>query len=131
MELKQSETKIRKNSTFSFQDLQNKVIASEKEIKQKLESIGAFEIQGCWRLIDPKWIESTLDILLLLIHEKSWNFKELSKKEILKELKNENAQVLDQCFSIYGSHLNEDLKEIHFDKIAKFRAHQLFSQKNV
>jgi hypothetical protein len=126
-----SETKNRKNSSFSFQDLQNRVVASEKEIKQKLESIGAFEVEGYWRLIDPKWTESTLDLLLLLIHEKGWNLKELSKKEILKELKNENPQVLDQCFSIYGKHLNEDLKEIHFEKIAKFRAHQLFSQKNV
>eukprot|EP01080_Neovahlkampfia_damariscottae_P005160 gene5160-8766_t len=123
------ENKNKKN--YTFKNLKDLLIASENEILEKLKEIGCIELKssGHWKLIDPKWIESALDILLLLIHEKGWNLKKLSFSKIKEELKNENEIILNQIFSIYGNHLSDDLKEISFEKISIFRSNQLFENK--
>ena len=60
--------------------------ASEKEILSVLQYIDAFEIDGCWRVVEPAYAEEIFELITLSIIENDWQ-EQIPLDDCIKELK--------------------------------------------
>ncbi|KAL0488748.1 hypothetical protein AKO1_015831, partial [Acrasis kona] len=108
---------------YTTEELLKKVQASRSEILDALHRLDAFEVEGKWRMIDPKYFDELMELLLLTISENEslvvfWDF-------IQKELKQYDPIALKHVLTI----LSEDgrVEPFHLDgqKIAIQRARSI------
>lgn len=84
------------------------------------------EIDGYYKMIDPESIETTFDVLLLLVIEKSWSLDKIPYDECIEILEQNNDKVvLKYIFDVYGKTNGND-RSLDYDKLSLFRASQLF-----
>lgn len=74
---------------YSMDDLVSQVQASHGQIKAALKSMQAVEIEGFWRVVDEKFMQGLLEVILLSAVQHDWNLKSLSEPQVVETIRND------------------------------------------
>jgi len=66
---------------YSFEELFSRVQASIGELRTALETLGSVEVDGRWRLMEPKYLCTMLDMLLCAAVENDWSLEAVPAEE--------------------------------------------------
>ncbi|XP_022175056.1 sister chromatid cohesion protein DCC1 [Myzus persicae] len=117
---------LRFSETYTSEDLLAKIQASDDELKDALKEMGAFQIDGKWRVLDFEYECRALSFLLNLIDEQSWPYNTIPMDETLNILGELLPPVILQhiidqystwCVS---SNLSQTHRSLIEDKVCRF-----------
>ncbi|KAA0049092.1 sister chromatid cohesion protein DCC1 [Cucumis melo var. makuwa] len=93
---------------YSWDDLINKVQASDDELKAGLQALSAVEIDGYWRIVDEKYMDSMLQMLLHNRILNDWSLDALDEDVIMKVMKMDGfpEKLVQHCLHVYGDKLD-------------------------
>ncbi|CAG9824485.1 unnamed protein product [Phaedon cochleariae] len=96
------EFEVDQNSLLTFEELSNKVQASNKELKDALESMTVLELNNKIRLLDLEYHFRVLSLMLKLVEENSWQLDEIDFDETIEALKDlAPREVISSLFDKY------------------------------
>ncbi|GAB2272680.1 hypothetical protein Dimus_007502 [Dionaea muscipula] len=95
---------------YSWEDLVEKVQSSDDELRLGLDALSAIEINGYWRIVDDKCMDSVLSMLLHNAVLNDWPLNALGEKEVLCMLESDGfpCKIASHCLQVYGSRVNKD-----------------------
>ncbi|GLT92862.1 hypothetical protein SLE2022_106740 [Rubroshorea leprosula] len=90
---------------YTWDDLVDRVQASDDELRAGLKAISAVEIDGCWRIVDEKYMDFILWMLLNNSVANGWSLNELIEEEVVNVLVSDGipARLADHCLQVYGN----------------------------
>lgn len=89
---------------YTLDDLDGMIQASRGEILQALKDIGAIEIDGYWRMIDPALLDDVMNLILLSITHRGWDISKISRNECIKEGKDAfDSTIISHCLALHGT----------------------------
>lgn len=90
---------------YTWDDLIGRIQATDVELRLGLEALDAVEINGYWRLVDSKYMDSILTMLLHNAVLNDWPLNALPKNELVNALKSDGFPriVAGHCLRVYGS----------------------------
>ncbi|KAM7276881.1 hypothetical protein ACFE04_018747 [Oxalis oulophora] len=96
---------IRKTGLYTWDDLLDKVQASEDELMAGLQTLSAVEIGGFWRTVDENYMGMILKMLLHNVVLNDWSFCSLDGDEVVKVLESDGFSTIlaRHCLSMFGS----------------------------
>ncbi|KAK9051616.1 hypothetical protein SSX86_028243 [Deinandra increscens subsp. villosa] len=99
---------------YQWDDLINKVQASDEELISALRILSAVEINGYWRTVDYKYMEKMLNTLINNAILNDWSLSSLDEKEVVESLVDEGFSrvIAHHCLEVYGSKTNESVWEL-------------------
>ncbi|VVC28265.1 Sister chromatid cohesion protein Dcc1 [Cinara cedri] len=121
-------TVLETNEMFTFEHLSAIIQASDVQLKNALLDMGAFQINGYWRVLDFEYECRALSFLLNLIDDQSWPYNTIPVDETFKILGELLPTVilqhiLDQYSTCcVSSNLSETHRSLIEDKVCKFMA---------
>ena len=74
---------------YSLDELVRRVQASHAQIIAGLQSLQAVEIGNYWRVVDGRFLQGLLDVLLLTAIQHDWDLKLLQELEVIKTVRND------------------------------------------
>ncbi|GAB2232680.1 hypothetical protein Droror1_Dr00011726 [Drosera rotundifolia] len=97
---------------YSWEDLVELVQASDDELRSGLEALSAVEINGYWRILDDKFIDYVLTMLLHNSVLADWSLDALRENQVTDMLESDGVprSIAAHCLRVYGSRVNEDLE---------------------
>lgn len=100
-----------KASLFKLNDLRDRVQASDDELRSGLQSLSAVEIDGYWRIVDEKYMDTILNMLLNNSVINDWSLHALDEDEVVGVLESDGfPRTLGlHCLQVYGSKLDEGI----------------------
>ncbi|KAJ8755855.1 hypothetical protein K2173_024400 [Erythroxylum novogranatense] len=95
----------RKAGFYSWDDLVNRVQASNDQLRAGLNALSAVEIDGYWRLVDEKYMDTILRMLLHNSVLNDWLLDQLREEEIMNTLEADGfpRMLANHCLHVYGS----------------------------
>lgn len=95
---------------YNWDDLIHKVQASDDELKAGLRALSAVEIDGYWRVVDEKYMDSMLQMLLHNTVLNDWSLNALDEAVIVKvmEMDGFSEKLVHHCLHVYGDKLDGD-----------------------
>ncbi|CAO2823345.1 unnamed protein product [Amaranthus hypochondriacus] len=99
------------NSLYTWDDLIARIQASDEELRSGLEALSAFEINGYWRIIDDKCMDSVLNMLLHNAVLNDWSFDALPENEVVSVMDSDGfpPKLSTHCLRVHGNKVdNED-----------------------
>ncbi|KAL2930208.1 Sister chromatid cohesion protein DCC1 [Bienertia sinuspersici] len=98
------------NSIYSWDDLIGQIQASDSELKLGLEALNALEINGFWRIVDEKCMDSVLNMLLHNAVLNDWPLDSLQENEVLSMLESDGfpPPISTHCLRVYGYKLDSN-----------------------
>ncbi|KAL2514079.1 zinc ion binding [Forsythia ovata] len=92
---------------YKWDDLVDKVQASNEELRSGLRALSAVEIDGYWRILDDKYMDMILNMLLHDAILNDWSLSALNEDEVLGALETDGfpRNVAMHCLQVYGSKL--------------------------
>ncbi|XP_022147138.1 sister chromatid cohesion protein DCC1 [Momordica charantia] len=95
---------------YNWDDLINKIQASDDEMKAGLQELSAVEIDGYWRVVDEKYMDSILQMLLHNAVLNDWSLDALNENEVMKVMEVDGfpEKLVRHCLHVYGDKLDED-----------------------
>lgn len=106
--------------------LVERIQASETELLAGLRDLGALEINGRWRVLAVEYFERVLDLVLALCVEKDWPISKVPASVCVEELDHLPGDVVRHCVASQGVMDGDGVCAFEPEKIALFRAKQLF-----
>ncbi|XP_076929867.1 uncharacterized protein LOC143594432 [Bidens hawaiensis] len=99
---------------YQWDDLINRIQASDDELKLALRALSAVEIKGYWRIVDDKYMDKILNMLLNNSVLNDWSLSSLDENKIVESLVNEgfNRDIAHHCLEVYGDKTNEGVWEL-------------------
>uniref|UniRef100_A0A7C9EY01 Sister chromatid cohesion protein DCC1 n=1 Tax=Opuntia streptacantha TaxID=393608 RepID=A0A7C9EY01_OPUST len=93
---------------YTWDDLVGRIQASDVELRLGLEALDAVEIKGCWRLLDAKYMDSILTMLLHNAVLNDWPLNALPENELVNTLELDGFQpiVAGHCLRAYGTKID-------------------------
>ena len=94
---------------LTTQMMLNRVQASEKELIEGLQQLGAIQLEDQWVMLEINYQEKAFSQILALVEEKCWSWQEIPLQEtcdMLDELY--PSFVLKHCLKNYGNEINEE-----------------------
>lgn len=98
-----------KTSLFQWSDLKERVQASDDELKSGLQALSAVEIDGYWRIVNEKYMDTILTMLLHSSVLNDWSLDALGEAEVVGVLESDgfpHALGL-HCLQVYGTKVDE------------------------
>ncbi|KAK2968502.1 hypothetical protein RJ640_027552 [Escallonia rubra] len=92
-------------SLYRWDDLIDKVQASDDELRAALKSLSALEIDGYWRLVDEDYMDGLLNMLLHNSVLNEWSLDALHEDEVVGVLHSDGfpCKIASHCLQVYGS----------------------------
>lgn len=92
-----------------WQDLVDRIQASDEELKLGLQSLSAVEIDGYWRILDDNYLHSILNMLLQDIILNDWSINALNEDEVLGVLEADGfpRTIAKHCLQVFCSKVDE------------------------
>lgn len=93
-----------RSGLYTMDDIISQVQASGGQIKAALESMQAVEIDGFWRIVDEKFMQGLLEVILLSAMQHDWDLKLLPEPEVVQTIKNDgySPRIVKHCLACYG-----------------------------
>ncbi|MCL7034378.1 hypothetical protein MKW94_024395 [Papaver nudicaule] len=100
-----------KMELYTWEDLVGKVQASDEELRAELKALSAVEINGYWRVVDDKYMDVVLSMVLHNSVLFGWNLNSLNEDEILSVLESDgfSSRVVLHILEVYGNKLDMDV----------------------
>lgn len=97
-----------KRGLYKWDDLINKIQASDDELKSGLQILSAVEIDGYWRVVDEKYMDLILRMLLHNSLLNDWTLNALYQDKVMNTLLSDGFpyKLAEHCLSVYGSEIN-------------------------
>ncbi|XP_022897244.1 sister chromatid cohesion protein DCC1-like [Olea europaea var. sylvestris] len=94
---------------YSWDNLVDEVQASNEELRSGLQALSAVEIYGYWRVLDDKYMDMILNILLHDVILNDWSFNALNEDEVLRALETDGfpCNIAMHCLKVYGNKVEE------------------------
>lgn len=94
---------------YRWDDLADKVQASDEELRSGLQAFLAVEIDGYWRVLDDKYMDMILNMLLHDVILNDWSFNALNEDEVLHALETEGfpCNIAMHCLKVYGNKVED------------------------
>ncbi|KAI3896528.1 hypothetical protein MKW92_011097 [Papaver armeniacum] len=101
-----------KMGLYRWEDLVAKVQASDEELRAELKALSAVEINGYWRIVDDKYIDVVLSMVLHNSVLFGWNLTSLNEDEILSVLESDgfSRRITLHILEVYGNKLDMDME---------------------
>lgn len=98
---------------YSMEALVSRVQASHGQIKAALEKMQAVEIDGFLRIVDEKFIQGLLEVILLSAVQHDWNLKLLDETEVVQIVRNDgySPKIIKHCLACYGKEVETNVGE--------------------
>ncbi|KAK8996561.1 hypothetical protein V6N11_081831 [Hibiscus sabdariffa] len=94
---------------YKWDDLINKVQASDDELKAGLQALSAVEIDGYWRIVDEEYMDMILRMLLHNSVLNDWSLNALIEDKVMSVLESDGfpSKLVYHCLNVYGSRVEE------------------------
>ncbi|EOY17536.1 hypothetical protein QUC31_006865 [Theobroma cacao] len=94
---------------YTWDDLTNMVQASDDELRSGLKALSALEIDGYWRIVDQKYMDMILRMLLHNSVLNDWSLNTLIEDEVVSVLESDGfpRKLAYHCLHVYGSRVEE------------------------
>lgn len=109
---------------YKWDDLVDRVQASDDELRSGLQAHSAVEIDGYWRVVDEKYMDMLLRMLLHSSVLNDWSLDALNEDEVVSVLQSDGfpCKLAEHCLHVYGNKvdngcvwkLNERKVCVHF-----------------
>ncbi|KAA8520390.1 hypothetical protein F0562_014646 [Nyssa sinensis] len=98
-------------SLYTWDDLIEKVQASDDELRSGLQTLSAVEIDGYWRIVDEKYMDGILNMLLQNSVLNDWSLNALIEDEVVGvlELDGFPRKIALHCLEVYGIRVDQDV----------------------
>lgn len=95
---------------YTMDDLVNQVQASHGQIKAALDSMHAVEIEGFCRIVDEKFMQGLLEVILLSAVQHDWDLKLLPEPEVVQTIRNDgySPKIIKHCLVCYGKEVEQE-----------------------
>ncbi|KAJ7969432.1 Sister chromatid cohesion protein DCC1 [Quillaja saponaria] len=106
------EKEIPRTGLYNWDDIINKIQASDDELMSGLQALSAVEINGYWRIVDEKYMNTILRMLLHNSVLNDWSLSSLNEDEVVTvlELDGFPRALTYHCLHVYGSKVDENGK---------------------
>ncbi|CAK9178980.1 unnamed protein product [Ilex paraguariensis] len=90
---------------YRWDDLIERVQASDEELRSGLRALSAVEIDGYWRIVDEKYMDGILNMLFHNLILNDWSYNALNEDEVVGvlELDGYPRKVACHCLQVYAS----------------------------
>lgn len=97
---------------YKWEDLVNRIQASDEELKLGLQSLSALEINGYWRILDDNYTFTILNMLLHNVILNDWSVSALDEDEVVGVLETDGfpRNIAKHCLQVYCSKVDEGSK---------------------
>ncbi|KAK8680967.1 hypothetical protein V6N13_109901 [Hibiscus sabdariffa] len=94
---------------YKWDDIINKVQASDDELKTGLQALSAVEIDGYWRIVDEEYMDMILRMLLHNSVLNDWSLNALIEEKVVSVLESDGfpCKLAHHCLNVYGSRVEE------------------------
>lgn len=99
---------------YTWDDLTNMVQASDDELKTGLQALSAVEIDGYWRIVDEKYMDMILRMLLHNSVLNDWSLDSLFEDKVVSVLVSDGFphKLAYHCLHVYGSRVEEAMDRV-------------------
>ncbi|KAL8228054.1 hypothetical protein R6Q57_015638 [Mikania cordata] len=99
---------------YQWDDLVNRIQASDEELNSALRALSAVLINGYWRIIDYNYMDKILNTLLNNAILNDWSLSSLDENEVVESLVKEGFSrvIAHHCLEEYGSKTNGNVWEL-------------------
>ncbi|XP_063681104.1 sister chromatid cohesion protein DCC1-like [Bolinopsis microptera] len=127
----ENETKD-KGEKVTIEDLLSNIQASEQELKEGLDELGAIEMNGYWRVVEHEYKTSAVSRILTLLEEMNWSWEKVPLIQSCHTLADLQPRfVTELCLRLYGNQVSETEDEVLIklceDKICRFYGQYILS----
>ncbi|XP_042491675.1 sister chromatid cohesion protein DCC1 [Macadamia integrifolia] len=100
---------------FPWEDLVDRIQASDEELRAGLRAVSAVCIDGSWGIVDEEYMNNLLTVLLHLSVSEGWSLSALKEDEVvgMMEAHGYPSKLVLHCLEMYGSIVGEDVNEGH------------------
>ncbi|XP_010253605.1 PREDICTED: sister chromatid cohesion protein DCC1-like [Nelumbo nucifera] len=98
-----------KMGLFRWEDLVDRIQASDEELRAGLRALLAVEIDGYWRIVDEKYMDIVLSMLLHNAVLNGWSLNALKEDEVVGMLEADGfpRRLALHCLEMYGGQVRE------------------------
>ncbi|KAK9094521.1 hypothetical protein Scep_025990 [Stephania cephalantha] len=91
-----------------WEDLVERVQASDEELKDALKDNSAVEINGYWRIVDEKYMDMVLNMLLHNLVLNEWSLEGFEEDQVLGIMGSDGfpLKIVLHCLEVYGRRVN-------------------------
>lgn len=95
---------------YKWSDLVERVQASDAELFAGLKALSAVEINGYWRVVDEKYMDEVLNVLLQNSVLNDWSLNSLNEDAVIGVLETDGfpRPLAEHCLQVYGSKVDEE-----------------------
>lgn len=99
---------------YGWEDLIDKVQASDEELRSGLHSLSAVEIGGYWRIVDDNYMDGILNMLLHNSVLNDWSLNALNESDVVNVLQSDGfpREIAHHCLRVYGSKVTEGVMRL-------------------
>ncbi|XVF41378.1 hypothetical protein PTKIN_Ptkin01aG0275600 [Pterospermum kingtungense] len=99
---------------YTWDDLTNMVQASDDELRTGLQALSAVEIDGYWRIVDEKYMDMILRMLLHNSVLNDWSLDTLIEDKVVNVLESDGfpRKLAYHCLRVYGSRVEEAIDRV-------------------
>lgn len=96
---------------YNWDDLVERVQASDEELRNGLCALSAVEIDGFWRIVDEKYMDMILRMLLHNSILNDWSLDALNEDDVVSVLVSDGFpdKLACHCLHVYGSKVDGDV----------------------
>ena len=96
---------------YNWKDLIDNIQASDEELRSGLQALSAVEINGYWRLVDERYMNMILEMLLRNAVLNDWSLNSLNEDEVVSMLETDgfSAILARHCLHVYGNKVNDSM----------------------
>ena len=115
---------------YKWDDLVDRIQASDYELRSGLQALSALEIDGYWRVVDEMYLDTLLRMLFHNILLNDWSLDALDQDNFVKvlELDGYPRQLAEHCLCVYGQKVNEDVDTSYIWKLDERKVCVLFAK---
>lgn len=94
---------------YRWDDLVDRLQASDEELRFGLQSLSAVEIDGYWRILDDKYMNVILNMLLHNVILNDWSINALNEDEVVSVLETDGfpRNIAKHCLQVYCNKVDE------------------------
>ncbi|CAH1416012.1 unnamed protein product [Lactuca virosa] len=93
---------------YQWDDLTDRVQASDEELRSALRVLSAVEINGYWRIVDQKYMDRILSMLINNSLLNDWSLNALNEDKVVESLVKDGFSrvIARHCLEVFGSKTN-------------------------
>jgi sister chromatid cohesion protein DCC1 len=116
---------------YAFSELFELVQCSEAELQQALADMGAFEIDGKFRVFEKAYLTRLIDQILSIVVGEKMDPQKFQSIALVEKLRNEHLpEVIEQGLTLIANQLGDEVSSyaLQVEQVTVFRAKQLLSR---